>query len=61
MTAEPVMTVGSLVVRPSRRHQHVGLAQHVQQCIAHELDHRLRTRTALVLQLLVVRRRPMPQ
>ena len=32
--ANPVMAVGGLVIRPPGRHQHVGLAQHVQQRIA---------------------------
>jgi hypothetical protein len=34
MASEAVMAVGGLVVRPPGRHQHAGLAQHVQQRIA---------------------------
>ena len=34
MTAQPVMAVGGLVIRPPGLNQHVGLAQHVQQRIA---------------------------
>src|SRR5437868_11101956 len=41
MTAKPVVTVRSLVIRPPRLYQQAGLAQHVKQCIAPESGLRL--------------------